>query len=116
MDISQFIEEDYFSPTLIASSLRTQESEIANTLGLDSAAVTQGDRFRVKETQLRFGELVEILVRVEAEIGSLLKAYEWFKTQPLPSFGGDTPGKLVRIGKASAVHAYLDRIRDGGYA
>lgn len=116
MGISQFIDEDFFSPSLIASSLRTQETEIANTLGLDSAEVTQDDRIRLKETQLRLGEFVEILVRVEAEIGSLLKAYEWFKNQPLPSFGGDTPGKLVSTGYASTVHSYLDRIKAGGYA
>ena len=59
--------------------------------------------------------MLEILNRVEAETGSALAAYAWFRAKPLPGFGGATPGLLLREGKADRVHAYLDRITAGGY-
>lgn len=58
----------------------------------------------------------EILDRVEAETGSTPAAHAWFHSEPLPGFGGATPEQLVREGRAEDVHAYLDRIADGGYA
>jgi len=60
--------------------------------------------------------MLEILNRVEAETGSPLAAYAWFRAEPLPGFGGATPDQLVREGKADQVRAYLDRIVSGGYA
>ena len=43
--------------------------------------------------------MLEILNRVEAETGSLLAAYAWFRAEPLPGFGGATPDLLLREGK-----------------
>ena len=39
--------------------------------------------------------MLEILNRVEAETGSLLAAYAWFRSEPLPGFGGATPDLLL---------------------
>lgn len=116
MDISELIQDECFSPILIADALRTHKSEIAFTLGLSLDSVSRKTRIRSKKTQKRLREMIEILTRVEAEIGSLLGAYAWFRSQPLPSFGGVTADYLVRKGEAAAVHSYLDRIRNGGYA
>lgn len=116
MEISELQQEECFSPNLIADALRTHKSEIATTLGLSLDAVSRRTRIRSKKTQVRLREMVEILNRVESETGSLLGAYAWFRSQPLPSFGGVTADHLVREGNAAFVHSYLDHIRDGGYA
>ena len=60
--------------------------------------------------------MLEILNRVEAETGSPLAAYAWFRSEPLPGFGGATAGLLLREDRGEHVHAYLDRVTAGGYA
>lgn len=116
MRIHEFLEDQVFSPTLIANALRTTKAEIAGTLGLGRDAFSRASRIRSRKTQVRLRQMLEILNRVEAETGSPLAAYAWFRRQPLPSFGGATPDMLVREGKADHVHAFLDRITVGGYA
>ncbi|MDE0150464.1 MAG: DUF2384 domain-containing protein [Rhodospirillaceae bacterium] len=61
-------------------------------------------------------EVQEILDRVEAQTGPPAAAHAWFHSKPLPSFDGAPPDQLVREGRAEDIHAYLDRIMDGGYA
>ncbi len=116
MQFDEFIEDQVFSPTLIAKALRTTKSEVAGTLGLGKDAFSRASRIRARKTQVRLRQLLEILNRVEAGTGSPLAAYAWFRGQPLPGFGSATAESLVREGKADHVHAYLDRIMAGGYA
>ena len=116
MQFQEFVDDQVFSPTLIADVLRTTKSEIAGTLGLGKDAFTRTSRIRARKTQVRLRQMLEILNRVEAVAGSPLAAYAWFRAEPLPGFGGATPDALVREGKADYVHAWLDRIMAGGYA
>ena len=116
MKFNEFVEDQVFSPTLVADALRTTKSEIAGTLGLGKDAFTRASRVRARKTQTRLRQMVEILNRVEDASGSPLAAYAWFRAEPLPGFGGATPDQLLREGKADQVHAYLDRIMAGGYA
>ena len=116
MLLQELVENQVFSPTLIAGALRITKSEIASTLGLGRNAFSRVSRVRARKTQTRLREMVEILNRVEAQTGSPLAAYAWFRSEPLPGFGSLTPDQLVREGKAAHVHAYLDRIMAGGYA
>lgn len=116
MRFEEFVEDRVFSPTLVADALRTTKSEIAATLGLGKDAFTRRSRIRARKTQIRLRQMLEILNRVEAATGSPLVAYAWFRAEPLPGFGGITPDRLVREGRADEVHAYLDRIAAGGYA
>lgn len=116
MVFQDFVEDQVFSPNLIASALRTTKTEIAGTLGLGKHAVSHRSRIRARKTQVRLRQMLEILNRVEAETGSALAAYAWFRSEPLPGFGGATPDLLLREGKAHHVHACLDRIMAGGYA
>ena len=92
------------------------KTEIAGTLGLGKDAFSRRSRIRARKTQVRLRQMLEILNRVEAETGSALAAYAWFRAEPLPGFGGATPDLLLREGKADHVHACLDRIMAGGYA
>lgn len=116
MRFQELVEDEVFSPTLVAQALRTTKAEIANTLGLGKDSFMRTSRVRARKTQVRLRQMLEILNRVEAETGSPLAAYAWFRAEPLPGFGGSTPDQLVREGKADYVHAYLDRIMAGGYA
>ena len=105
-----------FSPDRVARGLRTTKSEIAGTLGLATDALSRASRVGAPKTQMRLRQMLEILRRVEAEVGSDLVAYAWFRSEPLPGFGGMRPCQLVRDGKADMVHAYLDDVLAGGYA
>ncbi len=116
MRLHEFVEDQVFSPTLVAEALRTTKSEIAGTLGLGKDAFTRASRVRSRKTQVRLRQMLEILDRVVDATGSLLAAYAWFRAEPLPGFGGSTPGRLLREGRADQVHAYLDRIVAGGFA
>ena len=116
MKFQEFVENQVFSPTLVATALRTNKSEIAHTLGLGQDAFSRASRIRAKKTQTRLRQMLEILHRVSTHTGSDLAAYAWFRAEPLPGFGGMTPDQLVREGKADDVHTYLDRVMAGGYA
>ena len=116
MRFQEFVEDQVFSPVLIASELRTTKAEIAGTLGLGRDAFSRASRIRARKTQVRLRQMLEILNRVEEQTGSPLAAYAWFRAEPLPGFGGATADSLMREGKADQVHAYLDRVVAGGYA
>ena len=116
MQFQEFMDNQVFSPALIAAALRTTKSEIAGTLGLGKDAFSRTSRVRARKTQVRLRQMMELLNRVEAATGSPLAAYAWFRSEPLPGFGGATPDLLVREGRADDVRAYLDRIMAGGYA
>ncbi|MCY3879311.1 MAG: DUF2384 domain-containing protein [Rhodobacteraceae bacterium] len=116
MQLSDYVSDQHFSPVRIADSLRTTRGEIAQTLGLGRDAFSRAARVRAPKTQTRLREMLEILNRVEPQAGSLLAAYAWFRSEPLPGFGNRTPGQLVRDGEARKLHAYLDRVAAGGFA
>ena len=116
MQLQNFATSKGFSPGAVAKELRTTKTEIAGTLGLGREALSRTSRVVAPKTQTRLRQMLEILDRVEAELGSLLVAYAWFRSESLPGFAGMTPCQLVRDGKAEMVHAYLDQELDGGYA
>lgn len=116
MQFESFIDDQIYSPALIADALRTTKAEIADTLGLARDSLSRKSRLRAKKTQTRLRQMLEILNRVEESTGSSLAAYAWFRAEQLPGFGGMTADQLVRDGKANYVHAYLDEVMAGGYA
>lgn len=116
MEFQKYIENQVFSPRLIAFELRTTRSEIADTLGLSRDALSRTSRIRAVKSQTRLRQMMEILNRVETATGSPLAAYAWFRASPLPGFGEATPDQLLREGRADEVHAHLERIMSGGYA
>ena len=116
MQLEALVEEQVFSPTLVADELRTTRRELASTLGLGKDAFTRVARIRARKSQVRLRQMLEIMNRIEPELPSPIAAYAWFRSARLPGFGGATPDMLVRQGKAEQVHAHLDRIAAGGYA
>ena len=116
MQLDKLVEDQVFSPALIADELRTTRREIARTLGLGKDAFMRTSRIRARKSQVRLRQMVEILNRIEPEMDSPIAAYAWFRSARLPGFGGATPDLLLRDGKGEHVHAYLDRVAAGGYA
>ena len=116
MHLQNFATDNGFSPNAVATELKTTRAEIAGTLGLSRDAFSRASRVVAPKAQMRLRQMLEILDRVEAELGSLLVAYAWFRSESLSGFAGMTPCQLVRDGKAEMVHAYLDQVLDGGYA
>ena len=115
MNLKKIVERDVISPTRLASHLRTQKREVAETLGLSMDAITRTNRIDSPKTQSRLREMVEILNKVEPLMGSSITAYAWYRSEPLPSFGGLTAEQLVKDGRANSVRRYLDRMMAGGY-
>ena len=60
MRLQEFVEDEVFSPTLIAGALWTTKSEIASTLGLGQDAFSRAARVRARKIQTRLREMLEI--------------------------------------------------------
>ena len=69
MKFQEFVDDQVFSPVLIADALRTTKSEIAGTLGLGRDAFLRASRIRARKTQIRLRQMLEILNRFEGEGG-----------------------------------------------
>ena len=116
MGLAQYAEGGEFAPRKIAEVLRTTSAEVARTAGLGRDAVQRKDRLRSDRTQRRLREMVEVLNKVEPRFGSPLMAYAWYRSEPLPGFGGQTAMQLVRDGKADEVLAFIDAVDAGVHA
>lgn len=102
--------------TALAKVLHITQHDLAEVTGLSRDSVSKTSRVKSKATQARLRDTVEIINRVTEWSGNAGRAFAWFRSQPLPSFGDKTAEDLVKEGRADAVKAYLSRIADGGYA
>ena len=100
----------------LAEVLHITKTELAKATGLSRDAVSKRNRLDSRQTQRRLRDTVEIINRVARWSGSTGRAFAWFRSQPLPSFGDRTAEDLVKEGRAQAVKDYLSRIAEGGYA
>ncbi|MTH79456.1 antitoxin Xre/MbcA/ParS toxin-binding domain-containing protein [Paracoccus aestuariivivens] len=116
MQLENFAKAGQFAPDRIAEVLRTTRDEVARTVGLGRDAVMRPNRIASAKTQKRLREMVEILNRVEPRFGSSLIAYAWYRSEPLPGFGGLTAMQLVRDGRAGDVMDYIDAVEAGIHA
>lgn len=115
-----FLQHGYQSNGLIAVDevvglLHITKTELAAAAGLPRDAVFKKARLKSIRTQRRLGEVVEIINRVLPWTGTVQAAFAWYRSQPLPSFGGQTAEDLVKAGHVEEVRSYLARIAVGGY-
>ena len=103
-------------PRLIAQELMTTVDDLARSTGLGRDALARPERAAAPKVQTRLRELVEILNRVEPRFGSALMAYAWYRSQPLPGFGGMTAMTLVTDGRAAEVLEYIEAVDSGVYS
>ncbi|MFZ1539268.1 MAG: antitoxin Xre/MbcA/ParS toxin-binding domain-containing protein [Chromatiaceae bacterium] len=109
-------EQGMIATDRLAGVLRVTKTELAMATGLSRDAVSKQTRLRSRQTQARLRDTVEIINRVTPWTGSVGRAFAWFRSQPLPSFGDKTAEDLVKEGRVQAVKDYLSRIAEGGYA
>jgi hypothetical protein len=114
--LAQYAEGGQFAPRKIAEVLRTTSAEVARTAGLGRDAVQRKDRLSSDRTQRRLREMVEVLNKVEPRFGSPLMAYAWYRSEPLPGFGGLTAMQLVRDGNVDEVLSFIDAVDAGIHA
>jgi len=100
----------------LAELLHITKGELALATGLSRDAVSKRTRATSPKTQQRLRDTIEIINRAVPWTGSTARAFAWFRSQPLPSFGDKTAEDLLKEGRAQAVKDYLSRIADGGYA
>jgi hypothetical protein len=109
-------DEGFVAANALAKTLHITQLDLAEVTGLSRDSVSKSSRVNSKATQARLRDTVEIINRVTDWSGSPGRAFAWFRSQPLPSFGDKTAEDLIKEGRADAVKAYLSRIADGGYA
>lgn len=100
----------------LAKVLHITQSDLAEVTGLSVDSVSKSARVKSRSTQARLRDTVDIINRVAQWSGGVGRAFAWFRSQPLPSFGDKTAEELVKAGHADAVKHYLARIAAGGYA
>jgi transcriptional regulator with XRE-family HTH domain len=109
-------DKGYIAANALAKILHITQHDLAEVTGLSHDSVSKSARVTSRATQTRLRDTVEIINRVAEWSGGTGRAFAWFRSQPLPSFGDKTAEDLVKEGRADAVKAYLARIADGGYA
>ncbi|WP_446812227.1 antitoxin Xre/MbcA/ParS toxin-binding domain-containing protein (plasmid) [Methylomonas sp. 2BW1-5-20] len=115
--LHQVISDDGFIvATTLAKVLHITQNDLAEVTGLSRDSVSKSARCKSRSTQARLRDTVEIINRVAEWSGGVGRAFAWFRSQPIPSFGDKTAEDLVKEGRADSVKAYLARIADGGYA
>jgi uncharacterized protein (DUF2384 family) len=100
----------------LAELLHVTKGELALATGLSRDAVSKRARAASPKTQQRLRDTIDNINRAVPWAGSTARAFAWFRSQPLPSFGDKTAEDLLKEGRAQAVKDYLSRIADGGYA
>lgn len=100
----------------LAERLGINKRELALTAGLSPATLQRKTRAGAPATTARLNEMAEIIHRVAEWSGGERRAFAWYRSEPIPAFGGRTAESLVKSGKASAVRDYLDHLALGGFA
>jgi Protein of unknown function (DUF2384) len=98
------------------ADLGLSKKQLAETVGLRPEALYKTERASAAKTQTRLREMLEILTRVSAWAGGRAQAIAWYRSEPIPAFGGRTAEALVKSGHAGALRDYLDSIAMGGFA
>lgn len=98
------------------SNYGLSKKQLAETIGLAPGALYKASRMNAAKTQSRLREMNEILTRVSAWAGGPEQAMAWYRTEPIPAFGGRTAEQLLKSGQAAALCDYLDSMGLGGFA
>ena len=90
------------------------EVDRAAWFGLDEAVakINKGQRPIIA----RLRDMNDILTRVAGWADGESQAIAWYRSGPIPAFGGRTAEALVASGEAGPLRDYLDSIARGGFA
>jgi hypothetical protein len=76
---------------------------------MSAAPVTEMLELRARETR-------EITSRVSKWAGGDMEAMAWYRTEPIPAFGGLTAEMIVSLGQSAALGDFLEHLAIGGFA
>lgn len=107
---------DEINVEALQAKLGLSNYELAEACGIPLFMLRPPASCRDKVTRERLMYMIEILDLVEVWAGSPTRALAWYRSQPLPSFGGMTAENLLKLGKEDAVKSHLLRIATTGYA
>lgn len=116
MDLAALAEEEGISPKKLAGTLLTTTAELGSSVGLPRDALSRADRVFSVKTQQRLRGLTEIINKIEPRFGNALLAYAWYRSEPIPGFGGNTAMQMVRAGHQDDVLTYIDSVDAGIHA
>lgn len=113
MEKFAFPDQQWLDAGEIAAVLLTTKAEIAKAADVPLAALRRRRGAGCVEAQARLREMINVLDKVGPRFGSLVIAYAWIRSHPLPAFGGDTAMDLIREGRAVDVLTYIDAVDAG---
>ncbi|MFV8558046.1 hypothetical protein ACNQ62_08230 [Sulfitobacter sp. SBS6] len=96
----------------VAFILRTSVTELAVAAGVDLEEL-QGPQMMSDETQNRLNNLVDVLNKVGPRFATPVMAYQWYRSESLTGFDGQTAMQLVQAGKAEQVVEYIEAVGAG---
>ncbi len=100
----------------VAHGFDMTKPALAETLGLGRDALAREQRAMAPKSQQRLTEMLEIVGLVRDWAGNERAAMAWYRSEPIPAFGGRTAEALVKQGRATLVREYLDHLAMGGFA
>jgi hypothetical protein len=104
-------------PHRLGRAVQLSLRELAHAVGFDWADLSTPAEWALPVTQARLREFARIVDIVLPWCGGTAPAVmAWFRTQPLPAFGGQMAGTLVHEGRGVHVLHHLKMIANGGYA
>jgi hypothetical protein len=103
-------------PDRLCSMFLISSSELMVAIGLGRPDASLPAEWTSPAVQVRLSEVTQIIERVLPWCGSPQQAFAWFRSQPIPGFGGQTAEDLVCAGRVAHVASHLERIAAGGFA
>jgi uncharacterized protein (DUF2384 family) len=100
----------------VAENFGMSKAQLAEVVGLPSAALHRSARANAGKTQGRVREMLEIVDRISGWAGGTQQALAWYRAQPISAFGDRTAEALVKSGQVGALRDYLDSLALGGFA
>lgn len=100
----------------VTDRLGMTKEQFGRMIGVSAETLRKSARAESPKTQARVREAIEIIDRVRDWAGGEAQAAAWYKSQPLPAFGGRTAESIVKSGQASSLRDYLDHLAMGGFA
>lgn len=106
----------FIEPQLMAKCFHTTIEEVSVFTGVSLSVLRKKDRVHSRKTQSKLQSVTEIINKVVAWTGSEQMAYAWYRSEPIPEFGGLTAQDVVLSGKTDKVRLYINHVVLGGFA
>lgn len=108
--------DGHIEPKLVAERFHTTLEEVGYFTGVALSTLQKRDRAIGVKAQTQLQLVLDIITKVTPWAGNTHKAYAWYRSEPIPAFGGLTAENLVINGQAKTVKNYIEQMTLGGYA